>query len=58
MGNFNFCGKRIASLKKIWATILTILETVKSFWKLVSKDRLGERYRTKNSLDVWKHIYA
>jgi len=39
------------------ATIITVLETVKSFWKIVSKEiSQTERFRTKNALDVWKHM--
>jgi len=40
------------------ATSVTVLETVKRFWKLVSKNEISqtERFRTKYVLDVWKHI--
>jgi len=40
-------------------TLIAVLDTVKSFWKLVSKEiSQTERFRTKNALDVWKHIHV
>ena len=51
--NCNYCRTSITSVNKnVGYTILTVLETVKNFWKLVSKDR----FCTKNGLDVGKHI--
>jgi len=41
----------------MWATIVTVLETVKSFWKLVSKNRFPKlKDFALNALDVWNHI--
>jgi len=37
--------------------LLPFLQTVESFWKLVSKDRFP-KLKVKNALDVWKHTCA
>jgi len=58
IGNFDYCGTSITSFNKDVGYNTNDIRDCKSFWKLVSKNRLAEKFRTKNSLDVWKHIHV